>query len=55
MKNYLEFIVKDIHRTITATVDDNGLPVTCAIDMMDFDDNSLYFLTAKGRTFTTAL
>ncbi len=51
MKNYLEFIVKDIHRTITATVDDNGLPVTCAIDMMDFDDNSLYFLTAKGKNF----
>lgn len=32
-------------------VDDDGLPVTAAIDMMDCDDNSLYFLTAKGKGF----
>ncbi len=50
-KDYLKYIVQDIHRTIAATVDDNGLPVTCAIDMMDFDDSSLYFLTAKGKNF----
>ena len=34
-----------------ATVDENGLPVTCAIDMMDSDENGLYFLTAKGKGF----
>lgn len=50
-KDYLEYIVNEIHRTITATVDDDGLPVTAAIDMMDFDENSLYFLTAKGKGF----
>ena len=32
-------------------MDDDGLPVTAAIDMMDSDENSLYFLTAKGKGF----
>ena len=38
-----------------ATVDDNGLPVTCAIDIMDSDEKGLYFLTAKGKGFYTRL
>ena len=50
-KDYLEYVAKVIHRTIVATVDDDGLPVTAAIDMMDADENSLYFLTAKGKGF----
>ena len=50
-KDYLNYVVHEIHRTIVATVDDEGLPVTVAIDMMDCDDNSLYFLTAKGKGF----
>ena len=49
--DYLSYIVNKIHRTIVATVDDDGLPVTCAIDMMDADKNSLYFLTARGKSF----
>ncbi len=49
--DYLRYIVSEIHRTIVATVDDEGLPITCAIDMMDCDENSLYFLTAKGKAF----
>ena len=50
-KDYLDYIVNEIHRTIVATVDDEGLPVTAAIDMMDSDVDSLYFLTAKGKGF----
>ena len=50
-KDYLEYVVKKIHTTIVATVDDEGLPVTAAIDMMDADENGLYFLTAKGKGF----
>ena len=50
-KDYLNYVVREIHRTIVATVDDECLPVTAAIDMMDCDDNSLYFLTAKGKGF----
>ena len=50
-KDYLAYIVSEIHTTIVATVDDEGLPVTAAIDMMDSDENGLYFLTAKGKGF----
>ena len=50
-KDYLNYVVKEIHTTVVATVDDDGLPVTAAIDMMDTDGDSLYFLTAKGKGF----
>lgn len=50
-KDYLNYVVKKIHTTVVATVDDEGLPVTAAIDMMDTDGDSLYFLTAKGKGF----
>ena len=50
-KEYLKYIVEEIHTTIVATVDDEGLPVAAAIDMMDYDNDSLYFLTAKGKGF----
>ena len=49
--NYLKYLVEEIHTTVVATVDDAGLPVTAAIDMMDYDDGGLYFLTAKGKGF----
>ena len=54
-KEYLAYIVNEIHTTIVATVDDEGLPVTAAIDMMDSDESSLYFLTAKGKGFYNRL
>lgn len=50
-KDYLAYLSGVIHTTIAATVDDQGLPVTAAIDMMDSDENSLYFLTARGKSF----
>lgn len=50
-KDYFQFIVDEIHTVIVATTDDNALPVTCAVDMMDFDESSLYFLTARGKNF----
>lgn len=49
--NYLHYLEKEIHSVIMATVDENGLPVTCAIDIMDSDEKGLYFLTAKGKGF----
>ena len=48
---YFRYLVEEIHTTIIATVDDEGLPVTAAIDMMDYDEDSLYFLTARGKGF----
>ena len=50
-KDYFNFIIEKSHSTVAATVDDDGLPVTCVIDMMYADDNGLYFLTAKGKNF----
>lgn len=51
----LKFLEKEIHTVIAATADENGLPVTCAIDIMDSDENGIYFLTAKGKGFYTRL
>lgn len=50
-KDYLKYIVEEIHSTVFATVDSEGRPVTCAIDIMDYDEKGLYFLTAKGKNF----
>ena len=50
-REYLSYLVHEIHTTVVATVDDAGLPVTAAIDMMDADENGVYFLTAKGKGF----
>ena len=49
--DYLGYLEKEIHSVVAATVDDKGLPVTCAIDIMHSDENGLYFLTAKGKGF----
>lgn len=54
-KEILNYLEKKIHSVIIATVDDKGLPVTCAIDIMDGDENGLYFLTAKGKGFYNRL
>lgn len=50
-REYLSYIVDQIHTTVVATVNDAGLPITAAIDMMYADENGLYFLTAKGKGF----
>ena len=47
----LQILQQDIHSTVFATVDEKGLPQTCVIDLMLFDKNGLYFLTAKGKKF----
>ena len=47
----LRYLVETIHSTVVATVDDQGLPHTCAIDMMLADEGGLYFLTARGKAF----
>lgn len=49
--DYLAFVVEQIHSVVAAMVDDDGLPVTCVIDMMDSDGDGLYFLTARGKNF----
>ncbi len=46
---YLEYLTNKIHTVIMATTDDAGNPVTCAIDIMDFDEAGIYFLTVTGK------
>lgn len=47
----LNILQHDIHSTVFATLDDKGLPQTCVIDVMLCDEDGLYFLTAKGKSF----
>lgn len=49
--DYLRYLEQEIHSVVMATVDHTGLPVTCAVDIMDSDEKGLYFLTAKGKGF----
>ncbi len=49
--NYLKILVEDIHSVVVATMDQNNKPITRVIDMMLYDENGLYFLTAKGKEF----
>lgn len=50
-KEILRILQEEIHSTVVATTDDEGLPVTCVIDMMLYDEDGLYFLTASGKSF----
>ena len=47
----LKYLQEEIHTTVAASADREGLPVTCAIDIMDADEEGIYFLTAKGKGF----
>ena len=55
VEEYFDFIVNQIHSAVFATVDSEGRPITCAIDIMDYDKSGLYFLTAKGKNFYNRL
>lgn len=54
-KEILNILQKEIHSTVFATVDSNGLPQTCVIDIMLSDEKGLYFLTAQGKSFYSRL
>lgn len=48
---YIKILVDEIHSTTVATIGADGHPQTRVIDMMLYDNNGVYFLTAKGKTF----
>lgn len=52
---YLKYLQEKIHTVVAATVGTDGLPITCAIDIMDSKEDGLYFLTAKGKDFYSRL
>lgn len=51
IKDYLRILAEDIHSVVLSTLDDDGRPVTRAIDIMRWDEKGLYFLTAQGKNF----
>ena len=53
--DYIKILVDEIHSTVVATNDKNGHPIARVIDMMLYDENGLYFLTAKGKEFYSQL
>ena len=53
--DYLKLLVEDIHSTTVATIGADGHPQTRVIDMMLWDERSVYFLTAKGKAFYAQL
>lgn len=48
---YLKILVEEIHSATIATIGNDGHPQTRVIDMMLWDANGVYFLTAKGKAF----
>lgn len=44
------FLQEQIHTVVMAVNDENGKPSTCAVDIMNFDADGLYFLTANGKS-----
>lgn len=48
-KEILRVLQEDIHSTAFATVDADGAPRTCAVDLMLADEGGLYFITARGK------
>jgi len=49
--DYLKLLVDEIHSTTVATIGSDWHPQTRIIDMMYYDEESVYFLTAKGKAF----
>lgn len=54
-QDYLKMLVEELHSTTVATIDANGHPQTRIIDMMYYDKDGVYFLTAKGKEFYAQL
>ena len=52
---YLALLAEQIHTVIAATADQDGLPVTCAVDILYADENGLYFITPKDKALCQRL
>ncbi|MCD7734393.1 MAG: 4Fe-4S binding protein [Clostridiales bacterium] len=53
--DYLKLLVEDIHSTTVATIGSDSHPQTRTIDMMLWDEQGVYFLTAKGKALYSQL
>lgn len=48
---YLQILTEEIHSVVVATLNEEGRPETRVIDMMLYDEQGLYFLTARSKSF----
>lgn len=48
---YLKMLVEEFHSTTVATLGEDEHPQTRVIDMMHYEDDGVYFLTARGKAF----
>lgn len=48
---YLKMLVEEFHSAVVATIGRDGFPQTRMIDMMLWDREGVYFLTARGKEF----
>lgn len=53
--DYLKMLVEELHSATVATIGADGHPQTRIIDMMYYDEEGVYFLTAKGKDFYAQL
>ncbi len=53
--NYLKMLVEEFHSAVVSTIAADGHPQTRVINMMLWDNQGVYFLTAKGKEFYTQL
>lgn len=51
INSVFKFLRNDIHSVVFATINEFGLPETRVIDVMLYDKNGLYFITARGKNF----
>ena len=49
--DYLRLLVEEMHSAAVATIDKDGHPQLRIIDMMLWDEQGVYFLTARGKAF----
>lgn len=54
-QDYLKLLVEQLHSTTVATLGADGHPQTRVIDMMLWDAQGVYFLTARGKAFYARL
>ena len=47
---YLKMLVEEFHSTTVATLGEDGHPQTRVIDMMHYEEDGVFFLTARGKS-----
>lgn len=50
-QDYLRTLTEEFHSAVIATIAEDGHPTTRVIDIMLYDDEGVYFLTARGKEF----